>query len=282
MCRLYAFRSSLRSAVHQSLLAAENALVQQSKAHPDGWGIGYYVDDYPHLYRNPAQALEDGLFRELGGVVSTYTLLGHIRKASVGAVNLLNCHPFQFGNWLFAHNGEIAAYDEDPSVRARMMELVSPRFERHLLGTTDSEAVFYVFLSRLAARFEDFHLPGLPFGAVADELRATINDVCAISDTAGEQQTKLTVIVTNGNLMLGHRYRMPLHISTYKTRCPESDGCAFYRPSMCEAAVEDGIVRHLVLSSELPAATPNVWQALADGETVGVDWGMHFRRVSGG
>lgn len=279
MCRLYAFRSSLRSAVHQSLLAAENALAQQSKEHPDGWGIGYYVDDYPHLYRNPAQALEDGLFRELGGVVSTYTLLGHIRKASVGPVNLLNCHPFQFGNWLFAHNGEIAGYVEDPLIRQRVRELVSPRFERHLLGSTDSEVIFFVFLSRLAARFEDFHLPGLPFGAVADELRATVHDVVAISDTFGEQLTKLTLIVTNGNLMVGHRFRMPLHMSTYKTKCPESDSCAFYRQSMCEAQVDDGIVRHLVLSSEKPAENPNVWLDLEDGETVGVDWGMHFRRV---
>ena len=280
MCRLYAFRSSLRSAVHQSLLAAENALAQQSKAHPDGWGIGYYIDDYPHLYRNPSQALEDGLFRDLGGVVSTYTLVGHIRKASVGPVNLLNCHPFQFGNWLFAHNGEIAAYNEDPLVRQRVYDLVSPRFHRHLLGSTDSEVVFFVFLSRLAARFEDFHLPGLPFQAVADELRATTDEIIAISDTAGEQQTKLTTIVTNGNLMLGHRFRMPLHLSTYKTKCPESGDCSFYRPSMCEAAVNDGIVRHLVLTSEKPAENPNVWSELADGETVGVDWGMHFRRIA--
>ncbi len=279
MCRLYAFRSSLRSAVHQSLLAAENALAQQSKEHPDGWGIGYYVDDYPHLYRNPAQALEDGLFQELGGVVSTYTLLGHIRKASVGPVNLLNCHPFQFGNWLFAHNGEIAAYNEKPEVRRGVCDLVSPRFKRHLLGSTDSEVIFYVFLSRLAARFEDFHLPGLPFDAVADELRATVDDIVAISDTHGEQLTKLTLIVTNGNLMVGHRFRMPLHMSTYKTTCPESDSCAFYRPTMCEAEVNDGIVRHLVLTSEKPAENPNVWRELADGETVGVDWGMHFRRV---
>ena len=59
MCRLYAFRSSLRSAVHRSLIAAENALARQSAAHPDGWGLGYYVDDYPHLYRSPAQAMAD-------------------------------------------------------------------------------------------------------------------------------------------------------------------------------------------------------------------------------
>jgi predicted glutamine amidotransferase len=280
MCRLYAFRSSLRSTVHTSLIHAENALVEQSKAHPHGWGIGYYVDDFPHLYRNPAQALEDGLFRELGSVVAAYTLLGHIRKASVGEVNLLNCHPFQFGNWLFAHNGEIAGYVEEPLIRQRVRDLVAPRFERHLLGSTDSEVIFYAFLSRLARRFEDFHLPGLSFDVVAEELRATIADIIAISDRYEEQLTKVTVIVTNGNLMVGHRYRTPLQMSTYKSECPERDGCAFYRAHMCEAAVDDGIVRHLVLTSERVAENPNVWIPLRDGETVGVDHGMHFRRVA--
>ena len=280
MCRLYAFRSSLRSAVHQSLLAAENALARQSRAHPDGWGIGYYVDDYPHLYRRPSQALEDGLFRELGSVVSAYTLIGHIRKASVGEVNLLNCHPFQFGNWLFAHNGEIAAYNDDADIRARVSALVAPRFARHLLGSTDSEAIFYAFLSRLLARFEDMHAPGLLFTAVADELRRTVDDVMSISDTAGAQQTKLTFIATNGNLMVGHRWRMPLFLSTYKRVCPERDTCAHYRPAMCEARVDDGVVRHLVLTSEKVAENPNVWHEVADGETVGVDWGMHFHRLA--
>jgi glutamine amidotransferase len=172
------------------------------------------------------------------------------------------------------------SYVEEASIRQGVAELVSPRFERHLLGTTDSEAIFFVFLSRLARRFEDFHLPGLPFGAVAEELRGTVKDILAVCDTYGEQQTKLTIIVTNGSLMIGHRYRMPLHLSTYKTKCPESDTCAFYRPSMCEAPVHDGIVRHLVLSSEKPAENPNVWVEVADGETVGVDWGMHFQRVA--
>ncbi len=279
MCRLYAFRSTVRSGVHRSLVAAENALVQQSIAHPHGWGIGYYVDDYPHLYRSPAQALEDGLFHELGGVVAAYTLLGHIRKASVGGVNLLNCHPFQFGNWLFAHNGEIAGYNEDPDVRERVRGLVAPRFERHVLGSTDSEVIFYAFLTRLLNRCEDLHQPGVPFESAADELRRTVDDILAISDAHGADRTKLTVIATNGNLLIGHCFRMPLYRSTYKSICPERATCASYLDGVCEAPVEDGIVRHLVLASEKVAENPNVWIPMVEGETVGVDHAMHYRRV---
>lgn len=279
MCRLYAFRTSLKSTVHRSLLAAENALAQQSREHPDGWGIGYYVDEYPHLYRNTRQALADGLFGELGSVVSTNTFLGHIRQANVGPVSLLNCHPFQFGKWIFAHNGQIAGYNENPDVRGRVRALVAPRFHRNILGDTDSEVYFYAFLTRLCAEFGDIHLPGLPFEPCARALRATARDILAISDAYGETQTKLTCIATNGNVMIGHRARVALNYSTYKSHCPERHTCALYKPGICEAPVENGIVRHLILTSELVAPEPNVWHELEDGATVGVDWGMHFRML---
>ncbi len=279
MCRLYAFRTSLRSTVHRSLLAAENALAEQSRRHPDGWGIGYYVDEYPHLYRNAKQALDDGLFGELGSIVSTNTFLGHIRQANVGPVSLLNCHPFQFGKWLFAHNGQIAGYNDDPQVRDRVRALVAPRFHRNILGDTDSEVFFFAFLTRLCSQFEDIHLPGLPFEPAAEALRRTVADIVAISDTSGDIETKLTCIATNGNLMIGHRFRVGLHFSTHKSECPEKDSCALFKAHMCESPVADGIVRHLILTSEAVAPEPNVWNELGDGETVGVDWGMHFRRL---
>src|SRR3954462_8092975 len=99
MCRLYGFRSSVLSGVHTSLVNAENALALQSLKHPDGWGIAYYHGRFPHLIKNDTQALEDGLFREVSSVVATRTLIAHIRQATVGQVNILNCHPFQHGPW---------------------------------------------------------------------------------------------------------------------------------------------------------------------------------------
>ncbi len=259
MCRLFAFRSSLRSAVHRSLLAAENALVRQSAAHPDGWGLGYYVDGYPHLYRNPSQALDDGIFRQVASLVSAHTLLAHIRRASVGSVNLLNCHPFQYGNWMMAHNGEICGYNRFAEVRAGVRALVAPRFHPYILGSTDSEVIFFAFLSRLARRFDDIHHPGLPFERVAEELRATVADIRAVHDGDEVRPTRLTLIATNGYLMLGHCFRRPLYFSSHKTECGERETCTQYRESMCERPVEEGLVRHLILASETLEAGPNVW-----------------------
>jgi glutamine amidotransferase len=107
MCRLFGFKSSISSQVHRSLLRADNALAVQSEDHPDGWGVAYYIENIPHLIKNSKIALEDNLFERVSGIVSSKVVLAHIRKASVGDINMLNCHPFQYGPWTFAHNGEI-------------------------------------------------------------------------------------------------------------------------------------------------------------------------------
>ena len=101
MCRLFGFRSVITSRVHSSLVHAENALVNQSEKHPDGWGIAFYVDKSPHLIRSSKKAIGDKLFEQVSGVVSAQTVVAHIRKATQGSFNILNAHPFQYGKWIF-------------------------------------------------------------------------------------------------------------------------------------------------------------------------------------
>ncbi|MEM7647401.1 MAG: hypothetical protein AAF203_10860, partial [Pseudomonadota bacterium] len=58
MCRIFGFRSILQSGVHRSLIDSENAIIQQSDRHPDGWGVAYYHMGSPHLVKNENQARE--------------------------------------------------------------------------------------------------------------------------------------------------------------------------------------------------------------------------------
>ena len=92
MCRLFGFRSVIPSQMHRSLIAADNALGRQSERHPDGWGVAYYVDGAPHVTRSPAHALGDALFHRVSGVVSSETVLAHVRKATQGALELMGLH----------------------------------------------------------------------------------------------------------------------------------------------------------------------------------------------
>ena len=275
MCRLYGFRSSVDSHVHPSLVAAENALAVQSRRHGDGWGIAYYVDRFPHLIRNDRQAMSDSLFREVSGVVATKTFLAHIRKATVGSVSVLNCHPFQHGAWSFAHNGELAGFAGDPAIRERARALVDERFRRFILGTTDSEICFYLFLSHLNRLVDDVHSQGVGTRRVADALRRAVQQLLELDGGAG---SLLTFLVTNGKVLLGYRRRRELFYSTHKSRCGERDTCPAFEVTRCEQEPRDGIVKHLILASETPDEGPNVWQELEEDGFVAVGHGMNLTR----
>ena len=97
----------MESQVHTSLVSAENALANQSERHPDGWGVAYYVAGAPHLLRSVQTAVNDRMFQHVSGIVTSQTVLAHLRKATQGELTVIDTHPFQYGTWAFAHNGNI-------------------------------------------------------------------------------------------------------------------------------------------------------------------------------
>ncbi|AKF05160.1 class II glutamine amidotransferase [Sandaracinus amylolyticus] len=274
MCRLFGFRSVIPSQMHRSLVAADNALGRQSERHPDGWGVAYYVDGAPHVTRSPTHALGCALFQRVSGVVSSETVLAHVRKATQGGHTVLNCHPFQYGRWTFAHNGDVPTFARD---REALLAEVSPRLRRFVLGETDSEVIFFMVLTRLEALG--------PLSAQRDvddvmaALAATMRDVDRIAQRdADAKPNLLTVILTDGTTMVAHQGGKELHFSTHKRRCADRESCSFLAPH-CEAPTTTGSINHLVLSSE-PLHGENVWYALEPGEMVGVDHRMRLVRRS--
>lgn len=272
MCRLFGFRSVIPSQVHRSLLNAENALGVQSNLHPDGWGVAFYVDGAPHVTRSPATALTDQLFHRLSGVVSSETVLAHVRKATKGPNTVLNCHPFQYGKWVFAHNGDIPLFEQR---RAALMDEIAPRLRRFILGETDSEVVFYIFLTRLSG-----HGPLSRRHAMEDvitALRETITCVRTLCDEPN-QQSLLTLMVSDGDTLAAAEGGKELYWSSYKSRCGDRGTCPSLAPE-CEAPSATGFVNHLILSSE-PLLGENVWLKLEPGEIVGCDARMRMYRSS--
>ncbi len=269
MCRLFGFRSVLKSQVHQSLLGADNALAAQSAFHPDGWGVAYYVADSPHLLKSTSQALDDAIFTRLSGIVSANTVLAHIRKATQGNLSPLNSHPFQHGRWVFAHNGDIPNFSK---VSAALREQVSPIFRRYILGDTDSEVIFFLLLTELSRRAE-IHRPGVPLDVLVDCVRNTVALVREISDDA-DNKALLTFILSNGESMLAHEGGKDLLVSTHKKSCSETASCSFFAPE-CLAPTRNGYVSHFLASSE-PLQGENVWRKLCEGDIVAVDCHMRY------
>lgn len=279
MCRLFGFRSVIPSQVHRSLLGAENALVWQSECHPDGWGVAYFVGGYPHLIKSDSTALHDTLFRRVSGIVASHTVVAHLRKATKGKNSLINCHPFQYGGWIFAHNGDIPGFEEH---RGELIASVPPVLRRFILGDTDSEVIFYMILGHISHRLGQheltLHQSALPLEVVADAVRETIQEIERIAGLRCYEEADrllLSFVLTNGELMLAHQGGKELFYSTYKVCCPERDSCPSFAPE-CEAPTKTGRVNHLVFSSERLHGE-NVWHALTPGQLVGVDGQMRLR-----
>ncbi|CAM5219024.1 hypothetical protein CDEF62S_04432 [Castellaniella defragrans] len=77
--------------------------------------------------------------------IKSRNVIAHIRKATQGALELENCHPFireHWGrHWLFAHNGDLKAFA--PALRGDYLPI----------GQTDSEQAFCCMMEGLRARF---------------------------------------------------------------------------------------------------------------------------------
>lgn len=264
MCRLFGFRSVIQSQVHRSLVQADNALCGLSEQHPDGWGVAYYVDGTPHVMRSACTALSDRVFQRVSGVVVSETVLAHVRKATQGPLDVLNCHPFQHGRWVFAHNGDVPTFSEH---RDALLAQVSPRLARYILGETDSEVIFFLVLTQLLRYGSLGSLFALT--DVAAALRRalqTVREIC--------QSSLLTCILTDGSTMVGHMGGKELHFSTYKSLCGDRQVCKSLSQA-CEAPSESGFVNHLIFSSQ-PLSGENVWHAMNEGDIVGVDVRMRL------
>ena len=156
MCELFAMNSKFPTDVNLSL--EEFSLHGGGTGpHSDGWGIAYAMDRDFRIVKEPEAAFDSDCVRYIEShKFASRLVISHIRKASPSKpVAFENTHPFDrefFGRRLvFAHNGFI----EEPE------SLFNESERRWLpLGTTDSEMVFMLILSRLAGRVsgpEDYH-----------------------------------------------------------------------------------------------------------------------------
>ncbi|MFO1518400.1 MAG: class II glutamine amidotransferase [bacterium] len=280
MCRLFGFRSVILSQVHKSLVHAENALMTQSESHPDGWGIGYYVAGAPHIVKSVLTAVDDHLFKRISGIVSSQTVLAHIRKATCGELSIVNTHPFQYGRWVFAHNGTLKGFSE---AQAALKHKIAPTLSRFILGETDSEVLFYLILTHLSRRVE-LHQAHCDLEVLEEAVREALHDLKSVigdfseADNGKTDETYLTFILTNGETMLAHQGGKGLYYSTYKTKCGDREKCVNYAPE-CESPTQTGSVNHLIFSSE-PLQGENIWLPMKPGQKIGVDHRMKLRIYS--
>jgi len=147
------------------LFKAKHNLIDQSMSsksletptNGDGFGVGWYgARQMPGLYRSTRPAWNDFNLRDIAQQIDAHLFLAHVRATSHATIQETNCHPFRHQNWLFVHNGEIFDIEK---LRRDLLLAVAPELFPEILGTTDSEVMFFLALT--------FGLKSDPLGALA-------------------------------------------------------------------------------------------------------------------
>lgn len=129
------------SLIDQSL----ESLMSPSTTNGDGFGIGWYGKrDKPGVYKDVQPAWNDGNLKNIAEQIESSIFLAHVRATTGTAVQRSNCHPFQFKNWIFVHNGLI---EDFPTLKRELLFEISPELFYFIEGSTDSEIMFYLALS---------------------------------------------------------------------------------------------------------------------------------------
>ena len=138
MCRLFGMHAgTVRVDATFWLEDAPDSLSVQSRMNPDGFGIGTFAPDgRPIVEKEPRPAWEASGFDKAAHEFHGTVFIAHVRKASTGALEERNTHPFLQDGRLFAHNGVVQGLDE---LDARLSELGVSDLVK---GDTDSERMF--------------------------------------------------------------------------------------------------------------------------------------------
>lgn len=202
MCRLFGSSSVHNESILKPFLDDINSLCVQSQEHRDGWGIAYFHHGAPHVFRSVARAGADENFRTLAMSLTSTKVIGHLRRATQGEISLLNTHPFQFGNWVFAHNGDLPEFS---SIKSELCEGVAEEILAHVFGSTDSEIYFSLFLQALNQEGL-LHADDVAVDVCAKALRAAVARVEHVYARRGiNKPYALNVVVSNGKLFVAYR-----------------------------------------------------------------------------
>ena len=193
MCRLFAVHSSKPIATLAAPFAKLNGL---SAKHNDGWGLATFNGDRWTLEHSAEAASESSRFAQLGLGPKANVALAHLRLATVGVNAIENNHPFESNGWVFMHNGTLENFEAN---RARLEAAIAPPFRSALMGTTDSERLFALYLTEIDGRVD---VDAVEASRALSRVAQLASSIC---DEPGGAKSKLNVVASNGSVTLAMR-----------------------------------------------------------------------------
>lgn len=209
MCRFIAY-SGKPTFMNALVFEASNSLIQQSKKakmrvnplNGDGFGVGWYPshgDPIPGTFVSIEPAWSNRNLIQIATKVPTNLYFAHVRDASVGMpVSQSNCHPFQYGPYLWMHNGRL---DQFSKFRRLILNSLSDKAFEFIKGNTDSECAFALFLDEI-----NFEL-NASFASLKQAMNTTINKINYFrKQVNADTNAFINFAVTNGKSSLFTRY----------------------------------------------------------------------------
>jgi predicted glutamine amidotransferase len=158
----------------------------------------------PYSYASTALPVFDRNLKSLAEKIRPTCVLGHVRGVAYNTeveISLQNVHPFQFPGvrLALAHNGDLARFAE---MKPILLESIRPEVANLIRGTTDSEWIYALIVSRLAD----------PQGACsADDLVRAVGESFAIIREARARagiatSSSVNLFLTTGEQIAAVRY----------------------------------------------------------------------------
>lgn len=191
MCELFGFSSSGEGCAAESL----ERFADHSDRNPHGWGIAYYGNSGAILKKKAVEARKSAEYFDAVKNVRSNIIITHIRHASCGKINELNCHPFKQSflgkDWVFAHNGHFDGVARHPRTE----------------GETDSESVFNVLLDNIKEHRSLDN--GVTYHGIVRGITSLFNDY------EFGRQVGLNFVMSDGKVMyaFNHHTEKPMYFS---------------------------------------------------------------------
>jgi predicted glutamine amidotransferase len=216
MCRVLAYLGEPVSLGH-ILFETDSALVRQSYSprmmntflNLAGFGMVAWDPhtarpDEPFVYRTTTLPTFDRNLRELGRKLDPTCLIAHVRGVTYGegeVVSLSNLHPFRFpgAKVALAHNGHLREFRR---MRYQLVDHVRPEVAQWIEGTTDSEWIYAMVLSRLD---DPYGMPDI--GELADATAGALRVLREVRERNGiDTSSPVNLALTTGEALVATRF----------------------------------------------------------------------------
>lgn len=180
------------------------------------WDKHSHNPQKPFIYRIPTLPFYDGNLKNLSSKVESECVLAHVRGVGYSEssiVSMENVHPFLFENTniAFAHNGNLTGFAE---MRYDLAQQMKPEYKIYIKGTTDSEWMYALFLSRLKKRGERH-----TFKEIHEAIISTLEILKKVRKKNNiSLSSPLNFFISDGNFIAAMRYTMDFgHYSADKS-----------------------------------------------------------------